>query len=101
MRREYPVRSGSYPPSLTPARGRYHSHTGVDYQDGMRAPLVIHAEKEAHDYDDEFTIVLSDWYHERANKLNNKFMNKFNPTGAEPVPGASTLADCSGRRGAR
>lgn len=38
----------------------------------MRAPLVIHAEQEAHAYDDEFTIVLSDWYHERATKLNNK-----------------------------
>ncbi|GAA5964502.1 hypothetical protein JCM8115_003900 [Rhodotorula mucilaginosa] len=64
----------------------YHSHTGIDYQDGMRAPLVIHAEQEAHAYDDEFTIVLSDWYYERATKLNNKFMNKYNPTGAEPIP---------------
>jgi FtsP/CotA-like multicopper oxidase with cupredoxin domain len=41
--------------------------TGTSYyQDGMRAPLVIHAEQEAHAYDDEFTIVLSDWYHERG-----------------------------------
>lgn len=38
----------------------------------MRAPLIIHAEQEAHAYDDEFTIILSDWYHERATKLNNK-----------------------------
>ncbi|GAA6012942.1 hypothetical protein JCM8202_002959, partial [Rhodotorula sphaerocarpa] len=41
---------------------------------------------EPHQYDEDYTLVLSDWYHERASKLNNKFMNKFNPTGAEPVP---------------
>lgn len=50
----------------------YHSHTGIDYQDGMRAPLVIHAEQEPHRYDEDYTLVLSDWYHERASKLNNK-----------------------------
>ncbi|GAA5986611.1 hypothetical protein JCM11641_005166 [Rhodosporidiobolus odoratus] len=66
----------------------WHSHTGAHYQDGLRAPLIIHATEEAHEYDDEFTIIVSDWYHERATKLNNQFMNKFNPTGAEPIPDA-------------
>ncbi|BGP42823.1 ferroxidase fet3 [Rhodotorula kratochvilovae] len=64
----------------------YHSHTSQHYQDGLRAPFIIHAEEEPHNYDEEYTIVLSDWYHERSTKLNHQFMNKFNPTGAEPVP---------------
>ncbi|GAA5959158.1 hypothetical protein JCM21900_001410 [Sporobolomyces salmonicolor] len=64
----------------------WHSHTGVHYQDGLRAPFVIHPVEEAHTYDAEYTIVLSDWYHGRAEKLNKQFMNKFNPTGAEPIP---------------
>ncbi|GAA6030923.1 hypothetical protein JCM8097_008938 [Rhodosporidiobolus ruineniae] len=66
----------------------WHSHTGVHYQDGLRAPFVIHGTEEPHaaSYDDEYTIIVSDWYHERATKLNNQFMNKFNPTGAEPIP---------------
>lgn len=36
------------------------------------APFIIHAENEPHQYDDEFTIILGDWYHERGTKLNNK-----------------------------
>lgn len=41
-------------------------------QDGLRAPFIIHATDEAHAYDGEYTIILSDWYHKRADKLNNK-----------------------------
>ncbi|BGP19389.1 ferroxidase fet3 [Rhodosporidiobolus nylandii] len=80
--------SFTYEVDTTTQHGTYwwHSHTGEHYQDGLRAPFVIHAQKEAHAYDAEYTIVLSDWYHERATKLNNQFMNKYNPTGAEPVP---------------
>jgi FtsP/CotA-like multicopper oxidase with cupredoxin domain len=44
---------------------------GTD-QDGLRAPFIIHATDEAHAYDGEYTIILSDWYHKRADKLNNK-----------------------------
>lgn len=63
---------------------RWHSHTGVHYQDGLRAPLIIHAPTEPHKYDEEYVIVLSDWYHERAEKEVKTFMSKYNPTGAGP-----------------
>ncbi|GAA5995608.1 multicopper oxidase [Rhodotorula paludigena] len=66
----------------------WHSHSGRHYQDGLRAPLIIHAPEEPHQYDEEIIIVISDWYHERATKLNHQFMNKYNPTGAEPIPDA-------------
>ena len=49
--------------------------------------MVIHPEKEAHAYDEEFTVVLGDWYHDEHAVLLNEFINIANPGGAEPVPG--------------
>jgi iron transport multicopper oxidase len=39
----------------------YHSHFAGQYADGMRAPLIIHAQPEAHAYDEEYTVNLYDW----------------------------------------
>lgn len=66
----------------------YHSHTAGAYVDGMRAPLIIHpANSSAHQYDDDYTIIFSDWYvRYQQDLLKNEFLNKKNPTGAEPVP---------------
>jgi FtsP/CotA-like multicopper oxidase with cupredoxin domain len=58
------------------------------YVDGLRAPLVIHAEKEVHTYDEEFTVVLGDWYHTEHSELIKQFISIANPGGAEPVPGS-------------
>lgn len=55
----------------------------------MRAPFIIHAKDEpfADNYDEEFTVILGDWYHDPVAQLNKDvFMSKYNPTGAEPVP---------------
>ena len=59
---------------------------------------------EAHPYDDEFTVVLGDWYRasplsidaltvadDEHASLNQRFLSIANPGGAEPVPGASPL----------
>lgn len=54
--------------------------------DGLRAPFIIHRDQEPHQYDAEYTIILGDWYHKSADEMNKRFMSKFNPTGAEPVP---------------
>ncbi|BGP10757.1 ferroxidase fet3 [Rhodotorula toruloides] len=85
-----PGQSLTYEVPVDRQHGTYwwHSHTGAHYQDGLRAPFIIHATDEAHKYDGDYTIILSDWYHARSDKLNHKFMNKYNPTGAEPVPDA-------------
>ena len=61
------------------------------YVDGLRAPLVIHPTTEAHTYDEEFTVVLGDWYHDEHSVLFDQFVNIANPGGAEPVPGAYVL----------
>jgi iron transport multicopper oxidase len=44
-------------------------------------------------YDEEIVISLSDWYHEEMATLIPKFLNKKNPTGAEPVPQNALLND--------
>jgi iron transport multicopper oxidase len=64
-----------------------HSHSPGQYIDGLRAPLVIHATKEAFTYDDEFTVILGDWYHETHAVLIKQYISTSNPIGAEPVPG--------------
>ncbi|KAI5479835.1 laccase [Pseudohyphozyma bogoriensis] len=69
----------------------WHSHVGSQYVDGMRAPFVIHPEEEVHEYDDEYTIVISDWYHDQHATLIKEFMNIYNPTGAEPVPDSGLI----------
>ena len=57
------------------------------YVDGLRAPVVIHPDQEAHEYDEEFTVVLGDWYHDQHADLLQQFISVANPGGAEPVPG--------------
>ena len=85
-----------------------HAHYAGQYVDGLRTPFIIHTTPEAHQYDDEFTVVLGDWcasvlaffafnpmlrwqyggrYHDQHSVLLNQFMSTNNPAGAEPVPG--------------
>ncbi|KAF8956295.1 Fet3 protein [Flammula alnicola] len=65
-----------------------HAHASVrPYVDGLRAPLLIHPPKEVHSYDEEFTVVLGDWYHDEHSVLLKEFVNIANPGGAEPIPG--------------
>ncbi|KAG7097676.1 hypothetical protein E1B28_005002 [Marasmius oreades] len=64
-----------------------HAHASGQYVDGLRAPLAIHPPKEAYTYDEEFTVVLGDWYHTEHSVLLNDFISIKNPGGAEPVPG--------------
>ncbi|KAJ5697800.1 Iron transport multicopper oxidase fetC [Penicillium malachiteum] len=64
----------------------YHCHTDYCYPDGYRAPLIVHDNSSYfHDmYDEEFTISMSDWYHELMEDIT--FISRKNPTGAEPLP---------------
>ncbi|KAI0053202.1 multicopper oxidase [Auriscalpium vulgare] len=68
-----------------------HAHASGQYVDGLRAPVVIHPPKEVHQYDEEFTIVLSDWYHAEHAPLLKKFISISNPGGAEPVPDSALI----------
>ncbi|KAI0393545.1 Cupredoxin [Xylariaceae sp. FL0594] len=69
----------------------YHSHTGGQYPDGLRGPLIVHDPDSPFlgQYDEEIVLTVSDWYHEQMAVLLPAFNSKGNPTGAEPVPQAA------------
>lgn len=56
---------------------------------------MIHPPREHHSYDEEFTVILGDWYHDEHSVLIKQFMSIRNPGGAEPVP--SKLMDARNR----
>ncbi|ONH68090.1 Iron transport multicopper oxidase FET5 [Cyberlindnera fabianii] len=64
----------------------YHSHSGAQYGDGLRGPLIIHDDREPFDYDEEKVITISETYHGQYDKIAKEFLNRYNPTGAEPIP---------------
>ena len=68
-----------------------HPRLQGQYVDGLRAPVVIHPETEAHSYDEEFTVVLGDWYHTEHAELLSEFVSIANPGGAEPVPDSALI----------
>ncbi|KAI0360410.1 Fet3 protein [Trametes cingulata] len=68
-----------------------HAHASGQYVDGLRAPVVIHPPKEAHAYDEEFTVILGDWYHDQHADLLKQFVSIANPGGAEPVPDSALI----------
>lgn len=70
-----------------------HGHYSGQYVDGLRTPSIIHnAAGEVHQYDEDYTIILADWYHrEHQDLLVNDFLNTKNPSGAEPVPDSAQL----------
>ncbi|KAK9723370.1 ferroxidase fet3 [Basidiobolus ranarum] len=68
-----------------------HSHFRGQYVDGLRAPIVLHAQKEQYTYDAEYIVALSDWYYEQHDVLLSKYLSIYNPSGAEPVPDAGEI----------
>ncbi|ORX38813.1 Cupredoxin [Kockovaella imperatae] len=71
-----------------------HAHFSGQYVDGLRTPSVIHSAAPRTDnvtWDDEYTLVVSDWYHEEHPVLLKEFMSWKNPTGAEPIPDSAVI----------
>ncbi|KAF7291853.1 Fet3 protein [Mycena indigotica] len=68
-----------------------HAHSSGQYVDGLRAPFVIRPNKEVHKYDEEFTVILGDWYHDDHSVLMKQFVSIANPGGAEPVPDSGLI----------
>lgn len=73
----------------------YHSHAHGQYPEGLRGPLIIHDPKSPYlgQYDEEFVLTLSDWYHDSMTDLLAILANPTNPTGAEPVPDSALIND--------
>ncbi|EFP86676.2 uncharacterized protein PGTG_13058 [Puccinia graminis f. sp. tritici CRL 75-36-700-3] len=70
-----------------------HAHSLGQYVDGLRSPVVIlpPVTPGKRPYDDEFTIVLSDWYHQQHSQLISTFLSRSNPLGAEPIPDSALV----------
>ncbi|KIK69948.1 hypothetical protein GYMLUDRAFT_150929 [Collybiopsis luxurians FD-317 M1] len=68
-----------------------HAHSKGQYVDGLRAPLIIHAAEQSTSYDDDYTVVLGDWYHEEHPQLMKRFLSPSNPDGVEPVPDSALV----------
>ncbi|CAN3363550.1 iron transport multicopper oxidase Fet3p [Diutina catenulata] len=65
----------------------YHSHTQGQYGDGMRGVFIIDDDKDYDfDFDEEVTLTLGEHYHDDSSVLLPKFLSRYNPTGAEPIP---------------
>ncbi|PVU90170.1 hypothetical protein BB559_004749 [Furculomyces boomerangus] len=73
----------------------FHSHSGTDYADGLRAPLIVYPTNQTKhfEYDDEFILTLSDWYHEEVYNLGKFLSSDKNPGAFEPPPNSGVLND--------
>jgi FtsP/CotA-like multicopper oxidase with cupredoxin domain len=78
---EYPiVQSGSY---------WYHSHYGLQEQQGLRGPYIIEEARPAYDYDKDITVFMTDWLDQSPDGIIPQIRNEQPQTDAvkTPVPG--------------
>ncbi|KAK0472802.1 Fet3 protein [Armillaria novae-zelandiae] len=68
-----------------------HGHANGQYVDGLRAPAVIQPHQQVYAYDEEYTVILGDWYHKEHSVLMKEFLTSRNPDGAEPVPDSALI----------
>ncbi|KIM52502.1 Ferroxidase [Scleroderma citrinum Foug A] len=68
-----------------------HAHSLGQYVDGLRTSLVLHPSQETYQYDEEFTVILGDWYHQEHSELIKQFISISNPRGAEPIPDSALM----------
>lgn len=66
----------------------YHAHTGAQYIDGLRAPLIVHDEEKEKEWNitSDRAITVSEIYRKNYFAVMKKFLSRYNPTGAEPIP---------------
>lgn len=66
------------------------------YPDGLRGPLIVHDPSPPFHWDDEFTVTLTDWYHQEMPELLNQYQsteNAQNNAGNEPLPEVALIND--------
>ncbi|CAI7651800.1 unnamed protein product [Penicillium glandicola] len=73
----------------------YHSHDMGQYPDGFRGALIVHDPNPPFHYDDEFTVTLSDWYHQQMPEMLNSYLSEANAAsnGNEPLPSSALIND--------
>jgi len=73
----------------------YHSHDSGQYPDGLRGVLIVKDKKAPWkgQVEKEYTITLSDWYHDEMPILVSKYQSKDNTAGTEPIPNSVLIND--------
>ncbi|KAH8913688.1 multicopper oxidase [Atractiella rhizophila] len=74
----------------------YHSHSAVQYTDGLQGPLIIHSPddplKRGVDFDIEEVIMMADWYHDEASTIVNELLDSgYQGSIAAPSPQSALL----------
>jgi len=61
----------------------------------LSGPVYVHDPDSPYlgQYAKEYTLSLSDWYHDQMQDLFSSFISIYNPTGAEPVPDSALMND--------
>ena len=82
----------------------YHSHTGVQYSEGLFGALIVDARDDPYldQYQQEFVVMINDWFHEPADKILNTLKTVGYPdSGGGPdigdVPFETALVNGKGR----
>ncbi|THU92259.1 hypothetical protein K435DRAFT_672475 [Dendrothele bispora CBS 962.96] len=84
----------------------YHSHSSVQYTDGLMGPLVVHSVDDplvrGTDFDNEQVLMVYDWYHDEASTIVNELLSSdgYEGTSAAPSPQSGLINgqgvyDCS------
>ncbi|EPS34489.1 hypothetical protein PDE_09453 [Penicillium oxalicum 114-2] len=73
----------------------YHSHNMGQYPDGFRGAFIVHDPKPPFQYDEEFTITLTEWYHRQMPDLLHEYQSAENLAagGHEPIPDSALIND--------
>ncbi|RNJ54585.1 hypothetical protein D7B24_009600 [Verticillium nonalfalfae] len=76
----------------------YHSHNMGQYPDGLRGPMIIHDPNDPYvgQYDEEYILTLSDWYHEETINLVRAMLSPNNTQHRPPLPQAVLVNDGAG-----
>ncbi|KAF2097959.1 hypothetical protein NA57DRAFT_66467 [Rhizodiscina lignyota] len=75
----------------------YHSHNMGQFPDGLRGPLIVRDPNAPYKskISKEYTVTISDWYHDQMPNLLHTYQSTANTAGVEPVPWAGLINDKS------
>ncbi|EON62976.1 hypothetical protein W97_02202 [Coniosporium apollinis CBS 100218] len=73
----------------------WHSHDRGQYPDGLRGPMIVHdyESEAALGVDEQYTMTISDWYHDQMPGLIARYLGPQNQRGTPPIPQSGLIND--------
>jgi FtsP/CotA-like multicopper oxidase with cupredoxin domain len=95
----------TYEFTATPAGTHwYHSHTGVQYSDGLIGPLIVEEERPIAKYDRDVVLLINDWFLKPSEEIlaglvrpGNKDMEKADGKKSAPAGGKGMASTSAGK----